>query len=1286
MTWSLLGVGLVGPLLTGSARAQVDGRLLEAWRWRSHGEDQGLPSAHVLRLAVDGGGTLWVGTDKGIAWYDGYRFHVVPRSGASAGLRFETIPRMLPHGEDRVFVELEDGKPWIASRSGLERCPVDVDGRATRVEPDGRGGLVLVEQRAAVDPPRITLVRDGHGVEITPPVPGEDRSGYWTVLHDGAGRLWFNTARALHRLEDGRWVDEVPLDPALGVCMAVAGDEDGRIAVGWFRCRDAERRVRGLLPFRFAEGRWHEMATGDFVHDLVAIRRLPGGGILTCYKGGWTEALVDGAWQLLLRNSIELVGVRDVAVCGRDRIAFATTRGVQVCELGTDRWRQLTPGDVGTPFSTIYDVQEDEHGSLWIAALGLHELRPDGTFVLHALPGIEAAPAPGVQDVELDDMGRVLATGRSGRGLWRGDGGGFARVTEPKELDALLFSHIERLRDGKVLLFVKPKGGAREDPREDAPEAAPVYVVTDGLVEPWDPGAALAGEGVQDVAETEDGALWFGTGGGLSRYLHGEWKHWSRGSALPDAPVSSLAVDGRGGLWFTTNRGLGYVDRTLRLHLGKDDPALRALQGTSLATGRDGLLFLGGPTRLMCGSDEGWFPIDYPPEWVGSPPDLVQAGRDDTLYLAAVRNGLVRLRLKDERDRPPIVDAARIEQTGTDAGLSWRLRSWHASENESNLLARVRLDGGPWSAWSSKREREYEGLGRGQHAVELQARSLFSGVGPVLSLEPFDVRLPVHQDPLVRTVFFVLTAGLLVLLALWVRQVRARQLEASAGRATLETLTNAAQVGILRTDLGGRVLFGNRRGRDLLRNGRSEGSQTLFDGMHPEDEGRVREEWRRAVAASRPFHAEYRHRPVGAEPRWIMGQAEPERDADGRVVGYVGSLTDITASKEAEEERNRLTGRLQEIQKLDSVGKLAGGIAHDFNNLLQIVIGNCERLEEHVEGAATEEELAKIRFAAERATELTRKLLAFSRSREHPAAFVDLGALVDALRPIIRSLMPESVELELTAPEDQVRVWVDPGQLEQVVLNLCLNARDAMPDGGRVALVVDRIEAGAERLAAHPWAAAGPYARLSVRDHGRGMSPELLSRVFEPFFTTKDPGKGTGLGLAMVYGIVRQAGGFVEVESTPGEGSEFRVHLPLQYGEPLQAGHPEEPAARGGHETVLVAEDEAHIRELIVRVLEQGGYRVIQAEDGVDALARFEQHQDEIDLMVLDVVMPGLGGRDVVERLAERGPRPAFLFSSGYSLEQLSPEFLSQRRIEVLPKPWRAQELLAKVRAALDRD
>jgi PAS domain S-box-containing protein len=448
--------------------------------------------------------------------------------------------------------------------------------------------------------------------------------------------------------------------------------------------------------------------------------------------------------------------------------------------------------------------------------------------------------------------------------------------------------------------------------------------------------------------------------------------------------------------------------------------------------------------------------------------------------------------------------------------------------------------------------------------------------------------------------------------------------------------------------------------------------------IHPDDLPRVRALRAQALGAlSAP--AEYRILDKGGRVRFVRSTRRRVIE-NGEVVGLSGVLTDLTEQRETEEQ-------FRAAQKMEAVGRLAGGIAHDFNNLLTVISSYTEFVAGGLrDGDPLLADLAEVSKASLRAQALTRQLLAFSRKQMLQPRVLELNALVGGVEKMLRRLIGEDIALVFTPDEDIGLVRVDPSQIEQVLMNLAVNARDAMPQGGTLTISTANVDLCAGHLAGQPGALTGPAIKLSVADTGSGMDEATLSRIFEPFFTTKSLGKGTGLGLSTVYGIVKQSGGTIAVHSELERGTRFDIYLPREI-----AGSPSAPpgeavaaAPARGSETVIVVEDEPGVRELACRILVAAGYHVLAAASGDEALRLWERQGGEVRLLVTDVVMPGMSGRELADRLLTRSAGLKVLYMSGYTDDAIAHRGVLDPGRHFIDKPFDAAGLTRKVRQVLD--
>ncbi len=444
--------------------------------------------------------------------------------------------------------------------------------------------------------------------------------------------------------------------------------------------------------------------------------------------------------------------------------------------------------------------------------------------------------------------------------------------------------------------------------------------------------------------------------------------------------------------------------------------------------------------------------------------------------------------------------------------------------------------------------------------------------------------------------------------------------------------------------------------------------------IHPDEREAIAGSYARALAEGADFwRGEYQVRRSDGSYAWVLDRTRIERDAEGRVVRVFGAMLDVTSLREAREALRRSEEQLRQAAKMEAVGRLAGGVAHDFNNLLTSVLGHADlALGLLPPDDPLQDDLQEIKAAGSRAAALTQQLLAFSRKQLLEPRVLDLNAVVSGIGRMLRRTIGEDVTLVTRLAPDLGRVRADPVQMEQVVLNLAVNARDAMPDGGRLTIETLNV-----RLP------SGAGVRVVVEDTGVGMSEEVRHHVFEPFFTTKDVGKGTGLGLATAYGIVEQSGGSITVQSEVGQGSRFLIDLPQVGAEELPPAAQLTALSHHGQETILLVEDEEAVRNLTRRVLEQHGYTVLSAPEGETAMALARSHPGPIHLLFTDVVMPGMSGPRLAQLLVAERPEVRCLFMSGYAASALGPAALAQGESRFLQKPFTTTQMLQRLREAL---
>ena len=530
------------------------------------------------------------------------------------------------------------------------------------------------------------------------------------------------------------------------------------------------------------------------------------------------------------------------------------------------------------------------------------------------------------------------------------------------------------------------------------------------------------------------------------------------------------------------------------------------------------------------------------------------------------------------------------------------------------------------------------------------------------------------------TTFITLTTGaVLRSLKLALARETATRIAVAADRTLLRALFDAMPDVVLTKDRNGRYTSGNPAALAFL-GVASEGElrdKEVTD-YFPSDVAEVyRAEDRHVLAGNLLVNQEERNTMADGREISLLTVKAPLRDAAGEVVGLVAIGRDITYRRDLEE-------KLRQAQKMDAFGQLAGGVAHDFNNLLTVILSYSEELATNADLPSDARDCAaQISVAGERAASLTRQLLAFSRQTVLAPQVLDINAVIVETSRMLRRIIGEQVRVETVLAPDLDHVSLDPGQLNQVLMNVAVNARDAMPRGGTLTITTSAVVVGADVVPTHMPCAPGLYVVVTMRDTGVGMPPSVLARMFEPFFTTKPVGEGTGLGLAMVFGVAQQSGGSIRVTSAPGEGTEFAIYFPAVVA-PVSPRSTPASSPSVGVETILLVEDEPGVRALAARFLERAGYTVLEAASGVEALRIAVAARQPIALLLTDVVMPTMSGPELAEAMRRVRPGIKVLYMSGYSAKLSGAYGALDAGAPLLQKPFAPSELTERVRAALD--
>jgi signal transduction histidine kinase/CheY-like chemotaxis protein len=462
--------------------------------------------------------------------------------------------------------------------------------------------------------------------------------------------------------------------------------------------------------------------------------------------------------------------------------------------------------------------------------------------------------------------------------------------------------------------------------------------------------------------------------------------------------------------------------------------------------------------------------------------------------------------------------------------------------------------------------------------------------------------------------------------------------------------------------------------------------QAFLNAAHPEDREKIDQAYTRSLKTGKPYSIEHRLLMKDGRIKNVQERCKTEYDAQGNPVKSIGTVQDITENKRIEAENKALQEKILQVQKMESVGRLAGGVAHDFNNMLFVILGNLELVMEGInENDTNYQALNEIQTAAKRSADLTRQLLAFSRQQTISPRPLSLNTVIDDMIKMLIRLIGEDIELKWIPGKNLEQVMLDPTQVDQILVNLCVNSRDAITDSGQITIETHMVCIGDAECRQRPGFKPGEFVTLEVSDNGCGMDKAVQARLFEPFFTTKKPSEGTGLGLATTYGIVKQNKGFINVYSEPGNGTTFRIYFRAYKGDDSN-DHPLKDTSnlvKGGGETILVVEDETMILNFCEKTLNKLGYQVLKADSPHKALSIANRHGSKIDLLLTDVIMAKMSGKELADTLQRDFPSLKILYMSGYTANVIAHRGILSEGVMFLQKPFSREALAKKIRAVL---
>lgn len=1229
----------------------------ESWRWVHFTTASGLPSDTVSTAVDLPGDSLWALSRGTVSRFDGYRWRPVDLPE----LRQQVVQIGL--AASRQMGVLTARNLWVGDGHGLQRtaaAPLSPSTEFTGLARATRGPLLLLTSDYRLQEWDGQTSRRHTAAEAFGPV--------LKLFQAGAG-VWLSTHAGLFSWNGERWTRRLAATTAPLGLLAAFQNEDGS---AW-----AYVERPGT-----AQGLYHWSANGTLgpvmtavESPIISLAQGPDGTLLAAHITGEVTERVGNRWRGVVFGRRMINDGRTVGFRANGDAWAATDQGLLLHRLASQRWRwdSFPPPD---DRNAINDMVRAPDGTIWLATgAGLVKRSANGTkeFISH----LGTEPARSLTGIALDDDNRLwVSSGYGIAGVRYLDSTGWHAFNGDPRLSRSAVHRIVRDRDGSLWFLGIANDPDREMGAAEAPGA--FRLGRDGRVTRFGPEEGLPSGRVYSMATAPDGAHWFGTMLGLSRWYKGNWQHWGTKDGLRSSRVFTLAVDADGVVWFGHQAlGLGRLQNGRVDYLSVGDGLATDMIWNVVPDPAKGRLWVAGQGGLSLLEGGTWTAFD---ERHGLPNTrlwaLVPDG--DLLHIGCNGGGYVELSLKDPAPPPLVVSEPPAIDTGG-VLLRWTAYPWWGEVATEDVPTRVRIDDGPWTTWGTERSLRVANMASGTHKVWIEAKGLLGEIGrlsqPVLvTIEPPLWLRPVFYVPIAT--LGIAVVGLLALT--WTRQ-RRHHAEVTAREAWFNKAFEASPLpaAIITLD-DGRIVAANSQfvketeySREELLGKTVTEAGVILEGHDAELVGRLLRE--KGAVRDLPL----RSRSRSGQLKQILAYLEVI-DLNGQP-SVLGQFLDQT-------EQQRLQVQLQQAQRLESIGRLAGGVAHDFNNLLTVVLGNAALLDASLpEGDPRRSDLEQISIAGERAERLTRQLLAFARKQAVEPRQLHVNDVVLRTDKMLRRLIGEDVELVTLMGPDVAQVFIDPGQLEQVLLNMAVNARDAMPRGGTLTISTSNIVIEESEARLEPGLSAGPFVRLSIADTGHGMPAYVAEQVFEPFFTTKEAGKGTGLGLATCYGIVKQAGGRIVVDTAEGRGTTFHVDLPRSERPTAPVEGPDTGRETpGGQETILLVEDEVQVRRLAAAVLRRRGYDVIEAASGPEALALATSFRSTIDLVVTDVVMPQMRGTELSRRIRALRPYIKVLYVSGYTDHDLFKQEAGYEAPHFLPKPFTPAQLSLRVREVLD--
>ncbi len=1239
----------------------------------------GLKESWVSDLSSGPTGTLWIshGEVDAFSRYDGYQFEILsPTPGRGLKIVEDDSHHVwaLKPGNPGGFQQFAKGR-WVEFPLPEGNRDASISRPVPFVPLSSRRILYLLPHALMQFDPSTRALRTVRRKE-------DSRLGdFLDMTYIRGERIWMTGENGIARVSVSggppteEWT-EIPLPADLGVRDLAMPLRSGKEEF-FLTARELLSGKRTLLCY--AADRWKRLDL-PVQGEVVAGWRGEGNRLWVITRSGtrWDlQSIHQGHVEQIPKNRILSGFFLRLCVESGGVFWIATSNGL--ARHAPMPWR--VPDEVADCQGSFDSIAVDNQRRVWF----MYEkslIRYDhGSWQRFPLPDSLGANVQWARDFrrEMPDRRFPLGVVKGQMLFFDPDRESFDLRRHPESFDVWL---ITTQKDGSVLLYASDRKTVRIE-SYDGTRFAEVLRMD----------VSLGIGNVRKLWKTDGGDFWVVGHMGVGRIRSGVFHRFTSRDGYTGEGAFTMREMNFPSLWFGgRNRIMEFRDESWRTVLGAGLEAV-----TDIYPCRDGTVWVASVTGVHHYRDGYWL-SNSPDE--GLPDASVNVVQEDTEghVWVGTRTGLRVYRPESDPFPPETMIQTRKNLSEMPPGGEVRLffegaDRWRQTESD-RLLFSHRLDGQSWSSFSEDTVYSVTGLPAGPHRFEVRAIDRNGNIDLTPAQFTFTVLVPWFRAP---GFLMVLVAGTLVILGLvlhavsrylWMEKLVDERTREIAKRETLyRTLVDNLQQCIYLKDLEGRYLSANSsfcRWMDLSSD-RIAG-KTDRD-IFPEELAEAIQADDRQVAESREIsHSiEERNRPGGN--LWIESVKTPIPDSDGNIQAILGIFWDITERKREEKEKREMETQVLQMQKMEAMGRLAGGVAHDLNNMLTPILGYAQMLLSGSPKAdAAREPLEQIVLAAERARDLVRQLLVFGRKQALEMKPLDLNGVITGFEKMLRRTIRENVTIDTILVPGSLYISGDRGHLEQVLLNLAVNAQDAMPDGG--ALVIETQVDDPEP--AHPGRfnglPAGARARVRVSDTGTGIDPEILPHVFDPFFTTKKVGKGTGLGLATVYSIIKQHSGTIGVHSVVGEGTTFAICFPLATREEggKKTAAPSD-FSTSGWETVLLVEDQTHVRKMVCHLLERSGYKVFASPSGEAALQEATAFDGEIHLLVTDVIMTGMDGKELSRLLLEKRPGLKVLFMSGYPSDVIHPHGVLEENVNYIPKPFSCVEFLTRVRQLLNR-